>query len=156
MPSQITSSSNSLNGLIGNDELIQSSSSSSSSSSSTSSHNNENIRNHHLHHQQQHNGHNGTTIHTTTNTNNHQSNQQLSPDHSPTSNAVQMWSLYANGTNGATVAGFGGQNGLFNRCIAGLSQLRLVEFSGFLEKRRDPEIVNKNFYYFSKILFFIK
>ena len=28
-----------------------------------------------------------------------------------------------------------------SRCVSGLSQLRLVEFSGFVEKRRDPEIV---------------
>ena len=35
---------------------------------------------------------------------------------------------------------------LYNKCIIGLNQLRLVEFSGFLEKRRDPEIYHKHLF----------
>jgi hypothetical protein len=60
-------------------------------------------------------------------------NQQLSPESSPNSNP-QLWSMYNNNNNNS--------NALYNRCIIGLNQLRLNEFSGFLEKRRDPEIVN--------------
>ncbi len=64
-------------------------------------------------------------------------NQQLSPESSPNNSNPQMWSMYNNNNNVVTPA-----NALYNRCIIGLNQLRLTEFSGFLEKRRDHEIVN--------------
>ena len=35
--------------------------------------------------------------------------------------------------------------GSLSKCIMGLHQLRLVEISGFLEKRREPEIVSLEF-----------
>ena len=48
----------------------------------------------------------------------------------------------ANNNNVASSA----NTNLYNKCIMGLSQLRLVEFSGFLEKRRDPEIYHKHLF----------
>jgi len=35
---------------------------------------------------------------------------------------------------------------MYNKSIVGLNQLKLVEFSGFLEKRRDPEIYHKHLF----------
>lgn len=92
-------------------------SSSASSSSSNSSQNQENRHAHHAHHHHHHNHH-----HT-----------QLSPDSSPRS-ANQLWSMYSN------------TNSLYKKCVIGLHQLRLIEFSGFLEKRRDPEIYHKHLF----------
>ena len=62
-------------------------------------------------------------------------NQQLSPDASPRS-TNHLWSAYNNNNS----------SNMFNKCIMGLSQLRLIEFSGFLEKRRDPEIYHKHLF----------
>lgn len=157
-----------LGGMIGGpngpgDEMVQSSASStSSSSSSSSSQNNENIQRGLLSHGL--NGHHGHHMnglhHHHHNSHHHQSNQQLSPDHSPPTSANAPWSLYApsssstahlqhlgSGGQLATIGatyGPGGTTGggaLMGRSIAGINQLRLVEFSGFVEKRRDPEIV---------------
>lgn len=43
-----------------------------------------------------------------------------------------MWSSYNNKN----------ESNSSNKCIIGLQQLRLVEFSGFLEQRLDPDIVS--------------
>jgi hypothetical protein len=65
----------------------------------------------------------------------HHLNQQLSPDASPRS-TNHLWPAYSNNNS----------SNMFNKCIMGLSQLRLIEFSGFLEKRRDPEIYHKHLF----------
>ncbi len=92
-------------------------SSSSSSSSSISHH-------HHHHNNENYIGGVGGLHHL------HHHNQ-LSPDTSPNGTNNQLWSMYSHNSNG-----------LFNKCVIGLHQLRLIEFSGFLEKRRDPDIVS--------------
>lgn len=105
-----------------------------SSSSSTSSQNNENRGNHHhhhhsLHHHHHHNhhhGHNQTTNNFLTNNGQNGTNHQSSCSSSP---SQQLW--YSTNNNGV----YGGKT------ITGSNQLSLIEFSGFLEKRRDPEIV---------------
>jgi hypothetical protein len=78
----------------------------------------------------------------------HVSNQQLSPE---SSSNPSIWSMYNGGGNAAMLVN--PNNALYNRCIIGLNQLRLNEFSGFLEKRRDPEIV-KNLANLSGMVFF--
>ena len=114
MPSSTTSHDN---------DLTPSSSSSSSSSSSISHHN------HHHHNNENYIGGVGGLHHL-----HHHHHNQLSPDTSPNANNTnnnQLWSMYSHNSNG-----------LFNKCVMGLHQLRLIEFSGFLEKRRDPDIVS--------------
>jgi len=76
---------------------------------------------HHLHQQQQQ----------------QQQQQQLSPEASPSS-VNHLWPMYNNNSSSNA--------NLYNKCIVGLNQLRLVEFSGFLEKRRDPEIYHKHLF----------
>jgi hypothetical protein len=66
-----------------------------------------------------------------------QQQQQLSPDASPPS-GNHLWPMYNNNSSSNA--------NLYNKCIMGLNQLRLVEFSGFLEKRRDPEIYHKHLF----------
>jgi hypothetical protein len=151
------------------DEMVQSSA---SSTSSTSSQNNENIQRvlHHHHHAHM-NGmgvggghhHNHNHHHSHLHHNSHQPNQQLSPDHSPPTSANAPWSLYAPATSSAAHLHNGGQqqlttigasfgpggSALTSRSIIGLNQLRLIEFSGFVEKRRDPDIVS---FYLTKII----
>ncbi len=107
----------------------------SASSSSTSSQNNENrgnhhhhvLHHHHHHHSNHHHGHNQQTNpflpNNDQNSNNHQSSCSSSP-------SQQLW--YSTNNNGV----YGGKT------ITGSNQLSLIEFSGFLEKRRDPEIVS--------------
>lgn len=100
--------------------------------------NNENIR-HHPHHHFHPN-----EIHQLPSHNLH---QQLSPDSSPNSN--QLWSLY-NNNNSATA---NSNLNAVSKCVIGLNQLKLIEFSGFVEKRRDPEIVNFCLIKLNKIFF---
>ena len=100
-----------------NDDLTPSSSASSSSSNSS-----QNQENRHAHHPHQHHHHHHSHHHA-----------QLSPDSSPRS-ANQLWSMYSH------------TNSLYKKCVIGLHQLRLIEFSGFLEKRRDPEIYHKHLF----------
>ena len=66
-----------------------------------------------------------------------QQQQQLSPEASPSS-VNHLWPMYNNNSSSNA--------NLYNKCIVGLNQLRLVEFSGFLEKRRDPEIYHKHLF----------
>lgn len=66
----------------------------------------------------------------------HNLHQQLSPDSSPNSN--QLWSMYNNNNSSTTNSNLNA----FSKCVLGLNQLKLIEFSGFVEKRRDPEIVS--------------
>ncbi len=62
---------------------------------------------------------------------NHHTMSQASPESaSPLNNQSLIWPYNKTETNS------------FNKCIIGLHQLRLVEFSGFLEQRNDPEIVS--------------
>ena len=58
---------------------------------------------------------------------------QVTPDTSPPN------SLWPPNVNPAYL----NPSGIFNKCIIGINQLRLVEFSGFIEKRQEPEIVRK-------------
>ncbi len=64
---------------------------------------------------------------------NHHTMGQASPESaSPPNNQSLSWSYNRNESNS------------FNKCIIGLHQLRLVEFSGFLEQRNDPDIVRSS------------
>ncbi|CAF0852444.1 unnamed protein product [Brachionus calyciflorus] len=101
--------------------------------------NNENR--HHTHHHLHHHHH----LSTINPHNLHQSNQQLSPDSSPNSNQQQLWSLYTNNSTNTTTT-TNNSNQCFNKSVIGLSHLKLIEFSGFLEKRRDLEIYHKHLF----------
>ena len=61
---------------------------------------------------------------------NHQNLDHTSPNSASPLNQ-NMWSSYGKNESNSS-----------NKCIIGLQQLRLVEFSGFLEQRLDPDIVS--------------
>lgn len=70
-----------------------------------------------------------------TNVHQHTMGQSASPESaSPPTNQSLTWAYNKNESKSS------------NKCIMGLHQLRLVEFSGFLEQRNDPEIYNKHLF----------
>ena len=74
-------------------------------------------------------------------TTNHNTMGQASPESaSPPNNQSLSWPYNKNESNS------------LNKCIIGLHELRLVEFSGFIEQRNDPEIVRSLQIIFIKIL----
>jgi hypothetical protein len=69
---------------------------------------------------------------------NSQHQQQLSP---PESSSNQIWPLPNSIYQSSSCSISNNNNSIFNKLIMGMSNLKFVEFSGFLEKKRDPEIV---------------
>lgn len=60
-------------------------------------------------------------------------NLGTSPESGSPTNHHHLWPLSTYNKN---------ESNALNKCIVGLQQLRLVEFSGFLEQRHDPEFVS--------------
>jgi len=113
-----SASSNANGQLVSGEELIPSSSSSSSSISSSASSSSSTTSAHNIHNV------------------NH-----ISPETSPlsgntTAQLHHSQQLWYNKSDSNTAS----------KCIMGLQQLRLIEFSGFLEQRHDPDIYNKHLF----------